>query len=71
MVRPGDRITKDQQGFIRVGGNGRGIVLFRILGTPAGPVVHIRLKANCLQVRERGCPDFYIPLDEFVSELER
>ncbi len=66
-----DRITKDEDGFVRVGCNGDGVVLFRVLDTGSGPVVHIRLKANCKQVKDRGSPDFYIPWDEFVQEIER
>lgn len=71
MAEPVDSITKDDQGFVRVGCDGRGVVLFRVISTGAGPVIHIRLKANCDQVRQRGSPDYYVPLDEFIQEIGR
>jgi hypothetical protein len=49
----------------------QGMVLFRLIETPTGPTVHIRLKRNCRQVEERGDPDFYIPWDDFKEEVER
>jgi len=66
-----DRITKDGNGFVRVDCDGNGVVLFRVLDTASGPVIHIRLKANCRAVKKRGSPDFYVPWDEFVHEIER
>ena len=62
-----DTVTKDDQGFVRLGE----VVLFRVLSTPAGPLVHIRLKSNCRQVRERGNPDYYVDWEEFKAEIER
>ena len=70
MARPLDIVVKDADGFVRVG-NGRGAVLFRVLASPTGPMVHIRLKHNSHQVWQRGAPDFYIPWDEFKAEVER
>lgn len=70
MVRPVDSITKDDQGFVRVGCDGHGVVLFRVISTGSGPVIHIRLKANCAQVQSRGSPDYYIPWDDFQDVIE-
>lgn len=73
MARSFDSISKDEAGFVRVGGSKytQGMVLFRLIETPTGPTVHIRLKRNCRQVEERGDPDFYIPWDDFKEEVER
>jgi len=62
-----DTVVKDSDGFVRLGK----VVLFRVLPTPGGPVVHIRLKSNCRQVQERGSPDYYIAWEEFKAEIER
>ena len=70
MVRPLDVIIKGPDGFVRIGDN-QGQVLFRVLDSPTGPLVHIRLKSNSHQVDLRGDPDFYIPWDEFKAEVER
>lgn len=70
MVRQIDCVTIDNRGFVRVGKNGTGVVLFRIIEDPTGKLVHIRLKSNCLQVEERGDPNFYVPWDDFKSVIE-
>ena len=70
MARPLDAITKDTSGLVRVG-DGRGTVLFRVLPSATGLMVHIRLKRNSHQVTRRGDPDFYIPWDEFKAVVEQ
>ena len=70
MARPLDTVTKDERGRVHVGGS-NGMILFRVLQSATGPLVHIRLKRNSHQVVERGDPDFYIPWDEFKEEVER
>jgi len=69
MARSLDQVVRDDDGFVRVGDD-RGTVLFRVIGTASGPMVHIRLPLNCRQVRRRGDPDYYIPWDEFKLAIE-
>lgn len=61
-----DTIVKDKEGFVRLGS----VVLFRIIYTAAGPLVHIRIKSNCKQVQERGSPDYFISWEDFKAEVE-
>jgi len=70
MARSFDHIVKDGAGYIRLNGL-TGTVLFRIIETPIGKAVHIKLRSNCRQVEQRGDPDFYIPLAEFEAVLEQ
>jgi len=64
-----DHIVKDDEGFVRVSHYG-GTVLFRVVrGDRGGLIVHLRLKRNCNQVQERGSPDYYIPLEDFVTVI--
>lgn len=70
MARPLDSISKDKRGFVRVGPDPKGVVLFRLINTAYGPTVHIRLKNNCFQVLQRGDPDYYVPWEDFKEVIE-
>lgn len=69
-MRNFDRVVKDGVGMLRVG-NVRGKALMRVIDDPAGPILHIRIPANCNQARQRGDCDFYVTLDDFVNEAQR